>query len=81
MYHRFYELANMDLYSCHDLDNPGFSSPDFRKAEVPTSAINGKPDECEFFYQKSTNNLATGYEISFENGFMKEHQTVYEKEL
>lgn len=65
MYNRFYELANMDLYSCHDLDNPGNSSPEFVKPSDPTAAIHGKVDECEFFYQKSTNNLANSYEISF----------------
>lgn len=64
MYNRFFEFPNMDLYSCHDLDHPGSSSPDFRKVQDPTSALAGN-DECEFFYQKSTDNLATGYEISF----------------
>ena len=79
MYNRFYELGNMELFSCHDLDNPTSLSPDFRKSQDPTSLGTDGHDENEFFYQKSTNNLATGYEISFEKGFMKEHQTVYEK--
>ena len=81
MYNRFYELGNMDLYSCHDLDNPSALSPDFRKAQDPTSLGNTGTDECEFFYQKSTNNLTGGYEISFEKDFMKDHQMVYEREL
>jgi hypothetical protein len=82
MYSRFYEFNNMDLYSCQDLDHPGSASPNFKKALDPTSLGNDAcEDECEFFFQKSQKNLATGYEISFENGFMKEHEAVYEKEL
>ena len=80
-YYRCYEFNNMDLFSCHDLDNPASLSPSFRKPQDPTNihANTTEHDEDEFFYQQSQENLAGGYEISFENNFMKEHQTVFEK--
>lgn len=80
-YNRCYEFNNMDLYSCHDLDHPGTSSPNFKKALDPTTLGNDDHEECEFFYRKSEKDIASSYEISFEKGFIKEHQTVYEQEL
>lgn len=35
----------------------------------------------DFFYQKSTQDIACCYEISFEESFMKEHEAVFKKAL
>jgi hypothetical protein len=59
-YGRCYEFNNMDLMSYQDLDNPGTSSPGFRKVEDPTS-LGNEHEGCEFFYQKSDKDLASGY--------------------
>lgn len=79
MYSRCYEFNNMDLISCQDLDHIGSSSPNFKKPLDPTTLGNDEHEECDFLYQKSDKNITSGYEISFEKGFMKEHQTVYER--
>ena len=72
----------MDLYSCHDLDLLNNASPGARKLEDLTSiGANAFDDEVEPFYQKSSKDLTAGYEISFEKGFMNEHQMVFEKNL
>jgi hypothetical protein len=61
MYGRCYEFNNMDLISYPDLDNPGTSSPGFRKALDPTTLGNEEHSEFEFFYQKSDKDIASGY--------------------
>lgn len=35
----------------------------------------------DYFHEKSTEDIAGGYEISFEKDFMKEHETVFRKAL
>lgn len=82
MFNRFYEFSNLDLFSSLDLESPGTLSPDFTKPAQRTALPEGDTDmDNEFFYQKSTQNLTNGYEISFEKNYMKEHQAAYEKEL
>ena len=85
MQNRIYDFNNLDLFTCQDLDCPGNVSPDLNK---PSNAAGptGIPDmdhdiEQEFFFQKSTQNLTNGYEISFEKNFMKEHEAVYLREI
>lgn len=57
---RCYEL-NMDLISYQDLDNPGTSSPGYRKTLDPTGLGNDGHEEFEFFYRKSDKDIASGY--------------------
>lgn len=80
---RFYFNNGFDLESCHNLDeyHQGSSSP-VGKPEPPTSndgVCTGFDEEP--FHTKSSTMLVQDYEISFENGFMKEHAAVLEKEL
>lgn len=68
-FNRIYEFNNLDLFSCQDLDCPGTVSPNLGKPLAPADPtalpeIDHDIDQ-EFFFQKSTENLTNGYEISF----------------
>jgi hypothetical protein len=82
---RSYDFNNLDLFSCQDLDNYGSLSPEHSKPQmitaIPPSDGTTLYNQEEFFYQKSSQNLVSCYEISFEKDFMKEHQRVFEREL
>lgn len=79
---RVLDFMNMDYMSCNDLEYNHNGSPDFNKP-VPATTFPDAEKEMNFdlFHQKSAEDLACTYEISFEKGFMKEHETVFRKAL
>ena len=79
---RVHDFNNMDLCSFYDLDFSLNASPDFGKQLPPTAFPDAEKEmNTDYFHEKSTEDIAGGYEISFEKDFMKEHETVFRKAL